>query len=539
MVTSTPQYGYPIIEPGDYIRTPTDQAKLASDINRVSIRSEAIAADLDEKAKSSVAGTQNALQAATAAQDKNLLQDIALEAQELRIKALEALASLDAGDVSDGTVAGLMTNEQSLTFEATESAFVKRGTLVHDVRDYGAKGDNVTDDSAAFQAAIEAARVTQGRAYAYGTFRLDQPILINANAEFNNATVNYHGHGVAITVQGWRLDVKTPSLFNALKAHGGGWDGVAGSVGVRLRNTNGCHIYVKFVQAFETGLSVFGDSGGAAYNIVELGWLFNNKINMHLHTRTEGSTGYSNQNTYIGGRLSHHAAEGTNIEGVYSLLIGGFGDGGPNSNIFINTCLEGAQAQYAFNIERGIFNKFVNVRLEYGNAYRFGPGARDNEVTVGFYAEELTAVREDLFGNTVEYARRHYEYDKIVQHWATGSNHFWFGWDHGTRRVYIGNGVEEPLTIRGGSSYLAFDALQIRPETADVSDLGAASVPWRHLHLSGRANVRDGVDYLEAPAQAPAASGRARTYAIRNQSGKMELRVRWPNGAQSTLATEP
>lgn len=545
MVTSTPQYGYPIIQPGDYIRTPTDRAKLASDINRVSIRSEAIAADLDEKAKSSVAGTQNALQAATAAQNKNLLQDIALEAQELRIKALEALASLDAGGVSDGTVASLMVNDQSLTFEATESAFVKRGTLVHDVRDYGAKGDDVTDDSAAFQAAIEAARVTQGKAYAYGTFRLDQPILINANAEFNNATVNYHGHGVAITVQGWRLDVKTPSLFNALKSHGGGWDGVAGSVGVRLRNTSGCHIYVKFCQNFETGLSVFGDSGGAAYNIVELGWLFNNKIGQHCHTRTAGSTGYSNQNTFIGGRISMHAAEqdgldATNgVPGTVGLLLGGFGDGGPNSNLWLNTCLEGATQEYAFNIERGLFNKLVNVRLEYGNAYRFGPGARDNEVTVGYYAEELTPVREDRFGNDVKYQRWHYLHDKSVQYWNTGGDYPWLDLSSGARSIRMSTGSTDPVRLRAGTGYFAFDANQIRPEEPGGTDLGAASVPWLNLYLSGRARIQEGVDYLEASAQAPGADGRARTYAVKNSEGKMELRVSWPNGQRTTIATEP
>src|SRR5699024_10431923 len=139
---------------------------------------------------------------------------------------------------------------------------------------------------------------------------------VDANADFGNAVVNYHGDGIAFTVTGVRLHVTTPKeLWNRVKVNGAGWDAVAGTVGVRLLNTNGCEIHVPFVSNFEEGLLALGENGGCAYNTIYLGWLFNNRRNQVLATDSTTSVGYSNQNTYIGGRLSHHAAEGENLAG--------------------------------------------------------------------------------------------------------------------------------------------------------------------------------------------------------------------------------
>lgn len=445
-------------------------------------------------------------------------------------------------EVTDPQVAQLV-EEETATSAALTGALVARGTILHDVRDYGAVGDNTTDDSAAFNAAVAAAKATGGRAYAWGTFRIDQPVLVDAHADFSNATVNYHGptDGTAFTITGFRLEVSMPTLFNRLKTAGGGWDAVAGSIGVLMLNCNGCTIHVKFVQGFEEGLTVLGANGGCAYNNVVLGWLFNNKRNQVLTTDSTTSVGYSNQNTYIGGRLSHHAAEGENLAGVQQLVIGGTGDGGPNSNLWLNTCLEGVQAAYAFDIERGRNNKLINVRLEYGNAVRFGPAARDNEVTVGYYTERLPQVREGdtAFGNDVLYPRFQYVYDKTHEEWDTRyRNHPWMSWDYGSRTFAIGNAVDPPVAMRGGNGYVALDG-SFRPDTDSTRDLGTGAFRWRNVNASGRGTFGEGLDIGVATGQPSGATGLARMYTIVNATGKMELRVRWPGNAFTTLATEP
>lgn len=449
-------------------------------------------------------------------------------------------------EVTDPQVAQLV-EEETATSAALKGALVARGTILHDVRDYGAVGDNTTDDSAAFQAAIDAAKASRGRAYAWGTFRVDQPITVDAHADFSNAVVNYHGTGAAFTITGFRIEASMPTLHNRLKTYGGGWDDVAGSIGVLMLNCNGCEIHVKFAENFEEGLTVLGKNGGCAYNTVTLGWLFNNKRGQVLTTDSTTSVGYSNQNTYIGGRISMHAAEQVGFEGLpgvpgtVGLLIGGTGDGGPNSNLWLNTCLEGATQEYAFDIERGRNNRLVNVRLEYGNAVRFGPGARDNEVTTGYVTEQLTQVREgeEAYGNDLIYPRNQYLYNKIREEWDHRyPNHPWLRWSYASRTFAIGNAVDPPVAMRGGNGYIAIDG-SFRPETDGTRDLGSGALRWRNVSAAGRGTFGEGVDLGIATGQPPGAAGRARMYTIVNTNGKMELRVRWPGNAFTTLATEP
>lgn len=540
MATSTPRYGYPLIDPDDQIRTATRQAKLAEDINRVSVHSDAISARIDAKATNSVTTSENAKQTADAERAKNLLQDLALEAQDLRVRALEALATLDPGEVSDGTVASLVANEESLSHEALAAGFVKRGTLVHDVRDYGAKGDNTTDDSAAFQAAIDAARTSRGRAVASGRFRLDQPILIDANADFGDAVLNYYGQGIAIDVRGYRLQVVTPKeLWNRNKTNGEGWDAVAGSVGVRTINTNGCFITVPFVANFETGLLNLGSDGGCAYNIYELGWLFNNKINHHLDTYSSTGVGYTNQNTYIAGRTSHHAAEGEDIPGVVSVQVGGSGDGGPNNNVWLNPCWEGVGAEYTWHFVRGRDNKVYNVRIEYGNRGRFGERAIANEFHIGYESPGFDIVYDEgSVYNNIYRPSSAWIQNQNIRHQTNGADHPWFQTLWGNRSLVLGTGNAEGIPIRArNETDLQFGGTLV-PNSSGPHELGTPTTRWHNAALTESLLVGVSVD-LEPSEDTPPLNGAVRLVAQTNTAGKLELRALWPNGDTTPLATEP
>lgn len=537
MTTFTPRYSFPRIEASDNIKQTGSPTKLGADINRVSDRAEVVIAGVDEKATSSVAAAENAKQAADAAAARNLLQDILLAQNDLRIRALEAMGALSPGSVTDGTIASTVNNSASLTREALGSAFVARGTIVHDVRDYGAKGDNATDDSAAFTAAIAAAKATRGRAYAYGTFRLDQPIVVDSNADFGDATVNYYGAGIAITITGVRLKVTTPrELWNSNKTYGGGWGGVAGSIGVRMLNTNGCEVRVPFVANFEEGLSVYGSDGGAAYNTVYLGWLFNNKRNQVLDTYSSTGVGYSNQNTYIGGRLSHNGQEGVNVEGVFSIFSTGAGDGGPNNNVWLNPCIEGSTAQYAWNFDRARNNRIIQARVEYGNAGRFGAASSRNEITVGYSNAEFVIVREPgsqtndvIFPNTQQLQ------NKIVEHWNPEHTFPWLSMNWGSRKLWLGNGGSQGASLQGANGYLTCEG-GIRPEATGTRDLGTGALRWRNV-FADYSRTYSSHDYVASSSNAPATADMARVFS-RKVGGKVQLVVQMPTGSPIQLAME-
>lgn len=549
--------------PGDLVRNPSAAAQLAADMGTLARTADdairagdgAIRGEVTE-VRQGLAGLDAATQASLAQQRSEFIDALAgmMSAYDVAVadgfegSRAEWLASLvgprgEEGPyggtvVTDPQVASYVTDDGTETSSALASTLVARGTVLHDVRDYGATGDGTTDDSAAFQAAINAAKASRGRAYAWGTFRLDAPITVDAHADFSNAVVNYYGTGAAFTITGFRLEVSTPTLHNRLKTYGGGWDAVAGSIGVLMLNCNGCTIHVKFVENFEEGLTVRGANGGCAYNNVILGWLFNNKRNQVLATDSTTSVGYSNQNTYIGGRLSHHGAEGENVPGMVSLVLGGTGDGGPNSNLWLNTCLEGSQAEYAFDIERGRFNKLVNVRLEYGNAVRFGPGASRNEVTVGYYTAELTQVRDDHgAANDLIYPTHAFLYDKDDEQWRNGDAYPWMRHRWSNRSLALGNGSSAPLEITASATTFQVGGA-IRPSEDNTYDLGSSSRGWRHANISGRITSGGGVDF-KSTSSLPAAPGLARMHVVTNGDGKMELRVRWPSGGYATLATQP
>lgn len=552
--------------PGDLVRNPSAAAQLASDMGTLARTADDAIRAGDGAIRGEVAEVRRGLAGLDAATQAELDQQRAefIDALAGMMSAYDVASAngfegtptewLDSligprgpqgpyggTEVTDPQVASYVTDGGTETHAALAETMVARGTILHDVRDYGAVGDNTTDDSAAFSAAVAAAKATGGRAYAWGTFRIDQPVLVDAHADFSNATVNYHGptDGTAFTITGFRLEVSMPTLFNRLKTSGGGWDAVAGSIGVLMLNCNGCTIHVKFVQGFEEGLTVLGANGGCAYNTITLGWLFNNKRNQVLTTDSTTSVGYSNQNTYIGGRFSHHAAEGEDLAGVQQLVIGGTGDGGPNSNLWLNTCLEGSTAAYAFDIERGRNNKLINVRLEYGNAVRFGPGARDNEVTVGYYTAELTQVREDVGGysNDLIYPRHAFLHDKDIENWRNGDVFPWMRTNWSNRSLFLGSGSSAPIQIRGGTNTVDIDG-SVRPLNPGTADLGSPTYSWRHATLSGRLTSGGGVDF-KSTASLSAAAGLARMHVVTNGAGKMELRVRWPSGGYATLATEP
>src|SRR5699024_8755451 len=120
----------------------------------------------------------------------------------------------------------------------------------------------------------------------------------------------------------------------------------------------------------------------------------------------------------------------------------------------------------------------VNVRLEYGNAVRFGPGASRNEVTVGYYTSELTQVRDDHgAANDLIYPTHAFLYDKDDEQWRNGDAYPWMRYRCSDRSFALGNGSSAPREIiASGTTFQVGGA--IRPSEDNAYDLGSGSRGW-------------------------------------------------------------
>jgi hypothetical protein len=211
-----------------------------------------------------------------------------------------------------------------------------------DVREYGAVGNGTTDDAAAINNAAVAAAAAGARLFARGTFKIGSAVTLNCECDMSSATFNYTGTtGTAITVgiagsATFRRVARLPKVVATAKT-ATGWSQVAGTVGVLIQNCYNVDMFVPYIQSFETGLEIYGTtSNGSAYCNVTLGHLDNNKRNLYF---TADSTGWANQNTFYGGRLSHNSAEGTVVSGTRHVLIDTT-TSKVNNNNFFGTSIE-------------------------------------------------------------------------------------------------------------------------------------------------------------------------------------------------------
>ena len=317
---------------------------------------------------------------------------------------LGAAAGFGPSTPADATVAAYVEQASSLTTAALDRRY-RRG---YSVKEFGAAGNGTTDDTAAIQAAADAAfRDGATLHFPAGNYRTTSTVRVRCGLDGEAGKLLYYGTGTALVIGS---DVKGTVTFREMftlphvrymnrPTGSTAWD--AGTLGVRAVNLNGCTVTVPFVQDFEQGLVLDGNGGGMAYNTVHLGSLWENRQNLVFTCTTDG---YVNQNLVIGGRLqlSKTRNQVTRDPGAVQVkMVAENPEGGPNNNTFIGTSLESDGVPEFFLDMAGSYNYFINCRWESPGTVpyvRYRESAERNTIDSGYGVHRIV---EQFDGNRV------------------------------------------------------------------------------------------------------------------------------------------
>ena len=324
---------------------------------------------------------------------------------------LDALdVSLDAHTADSTGVHGIADTAALVTTTAANAAYVAEGAAFSDIAKYaGVDSTGVNECAAAINTALDAIAAAGRRAYARGTFKIASTVTFAANADFADATFNYTaGSGVAVQVgtatsgsEIERIDVHLPRVDATLNATGEGWSDTANVVAVDVVNLYSSRVTIPHVQGAGVGVRVRGVGTGCVHNQFTLGHLDNNKTNLQL---TADSTGWCNENLFLGGRLSHESAEGTDVVGTRQVALT-VCTNPVNNNVFLQPSIEGDVAEFHAEIA-GSYNRIIQGRWEASTPkVRWLADADTNVVDGGYNSGSIAqtivsgALRNDVWGH--------------------------------------------------------------------------------------------------------------------------------------------
>jgi len=350
------------------------------------------------------------------------------------------------------TIANVETDASLVSFRATDSTVVVRTAQDKlresvSVKDFGAVGDGVTDDTAAIQAAINYVITNDKRlllpagTYSYsGLNNIKTSGFCMVGEGSDVVTLQYTGTGNALSFDAFIAGGPSDPFVNGLLVGGfsvvgatmtkglyvqgvarseffgvkvNGSNGVDGTVGFHFAGTmlsKMTRLHCSYVDGsvpyrgmwFTAGTRAGGSVGACSNNIIESAYPEGNSIGIQI------SANGGDQNVFLGG--SPEACT------VYGLLIGTT----CRYNTFIGLGFENHNATSQDVNDAGIYSRYINC---YSSKHFLISGASRGIHVSGGYFERLE-IAPGAQGATVE--------DVAVNNWATGKGGF-FNSGTGTR----------------------------------------------------------------------------------------------------------
>lgn len=211
------------------------------------------------------------------------------------------------------------------------------------VRDFGAVGDGIADDTLAIQAAFDAANARKASVLVPdGSYRTTATVALgtDAFALHMRGEILFAGTGVGLrigTAGANRLWSRRYTGLRVRRLAQSDWTSEA-EIGIQIYNAYACEIAIEEVRGFTIGAQCFGDGVGWVYCRVALGRISNNKVGLDLRC---GVGGWNNQNTFLGGTFQNDTTCNPLADryGVrFSRTAGGYDS--HNNNVFLNTSFE-------------------------------------------------------------------------------------------------------------------------------------------------------------------------------------------------------
>lgn len=236
------------------------------------------------------------------------------------------------------------------------------GSTVGSVKDYGAKGDGVTDDTSAFNAAIAAGLGVVS--IPPGTYKITSTITLPLNTSLigsgSNATIiNYTGSSTAFIMGSTTITGFPVSVYGKIARIRINGAGVAGSIGVSIVKALFAELEDVYVYNTESGFLLDGmDLWVASCNLYDLK---TNKVKYGL-TLTATATGQVNHINVFGG---YFYGQSPHVTGSYGVKVVE-GD----SNSFHGTAVEDMDTGFWIISNSPLGHRLFGTRTEGINAGR-------------------------------------------------------------------------------------------------------------------------------------------------------------------------
>jgi hypothetical protein len=315
------------------------------------------------------------------------------------------------------------------TVDAQLADKVQKGDLIFNIKDFGVKGGNV-DEGEKIQGVINSlsnlpnATLLFSATDKYTTsipiynenvlnVIMEAPLIYTGSSDVPIMTIGKSGTTFINKVL--KLDVS--------RLNQSSWDSEE-NIGVKIINLNTSKIKVINSSKSTIGVQFMGSAQGFAYNRVELGRLYDNRIAIDL---TNELTGWVNENAYYDGRLSNTTTthKGKSRYGVRITSKDGAYPNN-NNNVFFKTSFElkppTTGEAIPIIIEHGSLNTFDRIRNEDNSetTMRVLNDSSENNLNVGYG----DAVVDDLSNSPSSFSRgsrNHYTKDMTTMIFDSGT----------------------------------------------------------------------------------------------------------------------